>query len=328
MNAPTKVDLDYIYSNVTLVTLVGENGWSSSTMPALVAAMLEFLDLEPGMKVLEIGTGTGYTTALLAEIVGDPRLVVSVDIAEDLVASASQHLRDLGYGEIRLLARDGFEGVPDEGSFDRILVTAGCPDLSPHWANQLKPEGLMLVPLWHGILTPFVKSWRDGERILGKFVRDGGFIRARGEPWTWELWPNGYRTNIFTTGTLVAPALEGLELGDIRAFHDFIALRDSRAFWHAVPEATASEATAYGIYDENNGAIAIHRQTGHVLLKGQPTLYDELLTLYNEWCAAGKPRLTDFDTEFIPIERELESTPQSTWVKTRTYYQQLFSLSV
>jgi protein-L-isoaspartate O-methyltransferase len=98
---------------------------SSSTMPGLMALMLEALDVGEGMRVLEIGTGTGYNSALLCERLGS-ELVTSIDVDETLVASARKRLEGLGYVPA-LAAADGACGYPAKAPYDRTLATVALP---------------------------------------------------------------------------------------------------------------------------------------------------------------------------------------------------------
>ena len=150
--SPDEAVLDMVYSDQALITRVDEEGrpTSSTSQPALVAAMLELLEARPGTRVLEIGAGTGYNAALLAELVEDPRLVTTVDIQSDVVEQTRRLLADSGYGDVRVLCRDGVDGVPEHAPFDRVVATVGCPDISWRWVEQLAPGGMMLIPLQHG----------------------------------------------------------------------------------------------------------------------------------------------------------------------------------
>ena len=121
---------------------------SSSTQPTMMAIMAEQLRLEPGSRVLEIGAGTGYNAAILAHVAGESGHVVTVDIDQDIVDEAAGNLSKAGYDGVEAVCRDGYEGFPPGQPYDRIMVTVGAQDVSPHWVEQLRDGGIMVVPLW------------------------------------------------------------------------------------------------------------------------------------------------------------------------------------
>jgi protein-L-isoaspartate(D-aspartate) O-methyltransferase len=122
---------------------------STSTGPSAMAFMLERLNVGPGDRVLEIGTATGYNAALLAQIVGKDGLVVSVDIDDDLVEGARDHLSNAGYGHVKTFCADGGYGYPDRAPYDRIIVTTGAWELLPAWVEQLKARWPNCSPARH-----------------------------------------------------------------------------------------------------------------------------------------------------------------------------------
>ena len=119
---------------------------STLSQPSAVGRMLEDLQVSPGMRVLEIGTGTGYNAALLAELTGDPTLVTTVEIDRHMVDRAEQSLDVAGYHGIEVLCADGLTFT---GSilFDRIEVSVEAPFIAPGWVKSLRDQGLLLLPL-------------------------------------------------------------------------------------------------------------------------------------------------------------------------------------
>lgn len=146
--------LGAVYSDQFLATQVKDGIiTSSASQPSLVATMLELLDAEPGCRVLEIGTGTGYNTALLCHRVGD-RNVASVDIDGDLVAEADALLAELGQRP-DLVTTDGATGLPGgpHGSghrYHRIIATCASPGVPAAWIEQLADGGRIVAPFTFG----------------------------------------------------------------------------------------------------------------------------------------------------------------------------------
>jgi protein-L-isoaspartate(D-aspartate) O-methyltransferase len=189
---PAPENLEVIYADTALATRhVGGMPASSSSAPSLMAEMLELLDLRQGMKVLEIGAGTGYNAALMAEIVGDQRLIVTVDNQRDVVEQTRRLLGKSGYGGIRIMARDGFAGAAEDGPFDRIVATVGCSDLSPRWAEQLADGGVMLIPLQHAESHPLAAVRNQDGELRGRFVGWSGFMPVRGPLYIEDMWSRG-----------------------------------------------------------------------------------------------------------------------------------------
>jgi protein-L-isoaspartate(D-aspartate) O-methyltransferase len=144
-----RAGLESIYADEAIITRRSSQGKpiSSSSAPSMMAIMLEQLDLRPGLRVLEIGAGTGYNAALLAELVGDPRAIVTIDIEPDVVEQARRNLASAGYPEVAVLCGDGANGAPDYAPFDRIELTVAADDIAPAWINQLAPGGRLVLPL-------------------------------------------------------------------------------------------------------------------------------------------------------------------------------------
>ena len=114
------------------------------SQPYIVAYMTELLALEPHHRVLEIGTGSAYQTAVLAELAAD---VWSLEVVPALAASAKTTLERLGYRNVHLREGSGWDGWPEAAPFDRILVTAAPDEIPTALREQLAPGGVMVVPV-------------------------------------------------------------------------------------------------------------------------------------------------------------------------------------
>lgn len=154
---------------------------SSSSQPAIMAIMLDQLRVGPGMRVLEIGAGTGYNAALLAHMVGAHGSVTSLDLDQDIVDEAAAHLSAAGVEDVQLVCADGAGGWPARAPYDRILLTVGSPEVLPAWVEQLAPDGLIVLPLGlAGGVQRSVAFRRTGDQLESLSVTPCGFMPLRG----------------------------------------------------------------------------------------------------------------------------------------------------
>ena len=155
-------------------------GGSSQTVsqPYIVALMTEKLDLQPGEKVLEIGTGSGYQSAVLSRLAGR---VFSIEIVPELARSAAERLTRLGYTNVTVRAGDGYRGWPEEAPFDGIVVTAAPERIPEPLLAQLAPGGRMVIPVggFFQELKVFSKD-RNG-KITEKDILPVRFVPMTGE---------------------------------------------------------------------------------------------------------------------------------------------------
>ncbi len=325
---PDPESLQKIYSDEGLLIRASPFP-SSSSQPALTVMKLELLDLKRGMKVLEIGTGSGYGTALIAEMVGEQELVTSLDWQPGLIQERHAVLAEAGYGGIHLLAQDGFYGHKEHAPYDRIEVDIGCPDISPHWVDQLAPNGFMLVPLRHGgTYAPLTRIWRADGKIFGRVVGIswyGPTITIQGEL-NAELWSAPPQGEIEEEGKEY-PLFPGLakiyeeveRIGDWLSygFPYFLILADARAFYYR----------GLGLWDKERGVIAIQYKQEKIRLCGDEKLYHELREIYERWKALGKPKASDYQIEFTPMEQGSETLQAeedaNIWVINRKFYRQI-----
>jgi protein-L-isoaspartate(D-aspartate) O-methyltransferase len=117
--------------------------------PSIVARQIEQLSAIEGMRILQVETGSGYATALLAELVAERGSVVGITYDEPAVEITSAFLAQSGYTNVTVRSGDGAAGVPDAGPFDRILVSAGAADIAPAWIQQRGEDGRLVLPLCH-----------------------------------------------------------------------------------------------------------------------------------------------------------------------------------
>ena len=124
---------------------IGEG--QSISQPYIVGLMTQMLDLGPEHRVLEIGTGSGYQTAVLAEIASE---VFTIEVRASLLATARGRLERRGYSNIHFLLRDGATGWPERAPYDRVIVTACARKLPPQLRRQLSVGGVMVLPVARG----------------------------------------------------------------------------------------------------------------------------------------------------------------------------------
>ncbi len=145
---------------------------STISQPSTIMIMLEALKLKKGLKVLEIGTGSGYTAALIAEIT--KKTVYSMEIVPELIKTAENNFKKEKIKNIKLFCRDGSKGLKEYSSYDRILVNAASKDVSKELIKQLKTNGIMIAPIGGKYSQKMIKFTKEKkgirEEYLGEFI--------------------------------------------------------------------------------------------------------------------------------------------------------------
>lgn len=135
-------ELDYAYYNEPLPIKKNQ----TISQPAVVSRMTEWLDVKQGQKVLEIGTGSGWQTAILSYLVGQGT-VYSVEIKPELVKFAQENLEKLGINNVNMILSDGGIGYSKASPYDRIMITAACTEIPLPLLDQLADDGLLIAPV-------------------------------------------------------------------------------------------------------------------------------------------------------------------------------------
>lgn len=148
---------------------------SSATMPSIVLALLDALDLEPGRRVLDVGTGSGYLAALACERVGSDN-VTSIDVGERVVELARDRLHEAGY-TLHVVCGDGFDGYPPNAPYDRLVSTVGVARVPRAWVDQTRVGGLIVATMPE--MTVRLQRHADGS-ASGRFVAGFAFMWMRG----------------------------------------------------------------------------------------------------------------------------------------------------
>jgi protein-L-isoaspartate(D-aspartate) O-methyltransferase len=143
---------------------IGED--QTISQPYIVALMTQWAEVAPGDRVLEVGTGSGYQAAVLAELT---KTVFSIEIRPELARQAASRLKDLGYGRVQVRSGDGYQGWPEAAPFDAILVTAAAPRVPPALAAQLKEGGRLVIPLG---LPGGAQTLVRYRKVQGKLVQE------------------------------------------------------------------------------------------------------------------------------------------------------------
>ena len=169
-------EVRYAYENRPLPIGHGQ----TISQPYIVALMTELIDPESGDTVLEVGTGSGYQAAILAELVDH---VYTIEIIEPLFNTATRRLAQLGYGNVTTRLGDGYYGWQEQASFDAIVVTAAASHVPPPLIRQLKPGGRMIIPVggrWTTQQLLLIEKTQQ-EEVITRQVAAVRFVPLTGE---------------------------------------------------------------------------------------------------------------------------------------------------
>jgi len=156
------------------------------SQPYMVAVMTQSLDLKGEERVLEVGTGSGYQTAILAELA---KTIFTIERLQALIQRAQKILQELGYENIFFLTGDGTKGWPEKAPFDGIMVTAGAPEIPQTLTSQLADGGRLVIPVGPRYTQTLYKVTRKGSRFTEEEITGCVFVPLVGDfGWKEEGW--------------------------------------------------------------------------------------------------------------------------------------------
>ena len=301
----------------------GSEEWiSSSSQPAMMAIMLEQLQVAPGQRVLEVGAGTGYNAALLAELTGRAENVWTVDVEEEFCAEARTHLAAAGKAGIYVVCADGWEGWPAAAPYDRVIVTASAYDIAPAWLEQLREGGVIVLP-WgppQGMQRSLGLRKRDGH-LVQQSGHSCGFMKMRGvREWQDTLAPLDTQESVERPWSTSPSPVSGIALDHLAFFLSvFLWPLVPVVYWQGDPPAPpdVSQDRKLGLRDSSRRIVA-------TVEMGTPWktigLWDEktadaLETFTHLWQQWGKPTPDQVHLTAYPLGSAPTPGDGDTWAR-------------
>lgn len=275
---------------------------SSVSAPNVVVRKLGGLDLEPGQQVLEIGAGSGYNAALLAQRAGK---VTTVEIDQALAGSARQAVTAAGYGtSVEVLWGKGERGWSRNAPYDRVIATASVRTVPHLWVEQTAPGGALLVPIANTSVANGLLLLRvdDGRRASGTFVDTVAFMRLRGQEDNYtglsevreRTWNQASRTTREVDISDLSEDWDAELAVALRLPDVWIRRNEEETWWIATGDATS-------------WAAARQRSEGTYRVKhwGPRDLFAEVAEALQWWRDSGRPKVTDFGMTVTPDDQQV-----------------------
>ncbi len=161
--------IDATYKNYPLP--IGYN--QTISQPYTVAFMIELLNITPGNRILEIGSGSGYNAAVISLLNGKKGIVFSMEIIKGLAKFARENLKKAGINNVKIINKDGCYGYKKEAPFDKIILTAFSPEIPFNLIAQLSEKGILVMPLAKRVSQIMIKIIKKDEKI---FITNHGYF--------------------------------------------------------------------------------------------------------------------------------------------------------
>ncbi len=321
--------LKQAYADRAIITKVVDGvGVSSSSQPAVMAVMLEQLELAPGQRVLEIGAGTGYNAALLAHLVGPTGRVTTVDIDPDVAAQARTYLQTAGARRVAVVAADGGFGHREGAPYDRIMATASCWEIPQPWIDQLVEGGLLVLPFRLNGAHVSLALRKQGRELVSTSAAMCGFMPLRGAfgPAHTQFPVDGMRVaaDVELSASLRRSLTSTLsrERAAKLAFPRSQDARNTPLYYLSVQGKPVLlilrsvddwGATPFGLMASPRSVISLpwlRPQRGKLTLFGVDEALDYLRAALSRWQAEGRPDLRQLRVRVRPTRARLRSLPR------------------
>ena len=310
--------LELAYANAAVTTQVDDGhpagdarcGFevsSSASMPAVMAQMLAALDAEPGMRVLEIGTGTGYNAALLTYRLGAGN-VISVEIDPAVAEHARHALTVAGFPGVTVVTGDGTAGYRPHAPYDRVICTAAVAEVPLEWVAQTRPGGRILTP-WG---TPYYPGG-----LLALSVHRNGTATGRIVGPASFMWLRAQRIPRYTLGRIVRDDdVVATSTTDLHPWHIAGDANAATAIGLRVPRCenfyrtdSSHTGTLYLVDQWSRSWASVHvtpDRPYEVRQSGQRALFDEVTCAYRWWIDAGEPPVDAWHFTLTPHGQQIE----------------------
>ncbi|WP_428485148.1 protein-L-isoaspartate O-methyltransferase family protein [Rhodopila sp.] len=330
-----------IYSDKIMrhVDAAGELLASSNSQPSFVLFLLHLLDIQPGHRMLEVGSGSGWLAAIAAYLAGPDGAVTGIEIIADLAEQSRADLASVGSGTVTIVTGDGAKGHAASAPFDRAMITAATWDLPAVLFEQVKQDGTVLVPieLRGGVDCQVTVLRRGGSHFVAERSVVGWFVPLVGSSQSragahrmlgsLPFWPE-ISASPTVRCKLPLGAFPGSAAGPVAAqFRAFLG-RTEPAFavfgqhvtWKqqarmSVESRSWQSVESFGLCDEATRSVALCT-AGELLGYGEPATARRLARAYARWAEFGLPGMAAFDLEVVR-KAEIPVAEKNVWVEPR-----------
>lgn len=321
------VDPVIAYQDKSIPIMPDEDGVAQSICPnpSMLIHSINQLALQEGMNVLEIGTGSAYSTALLANLVGPSGRIVSLEINHDLANLAREKLRHLGLHQVHVIQLDAYEGYAPYAPYDAIFSSAGVWDIPSPWLEQAKEHAHILVPLWlDGVQVSACFQWTpdgllsvDNDTTAYVYLRgewQAPILRKRIPSTSIQLWADGIMT--MDLAALYQTLLQDAEKGFLgfnlseqelwNGFQLFAMLNEPEHTifsMYMVVDGVRTfglEGIGIALFSKGSACFVDYQSGGSVRYFGSADTYLELVDLLQQWQDAGRPMVKDLKCQLYP----------------------------